>query len=298
MENNSNRKVSNFELKLYSLVDENAKDKPLPKYFNYFIMVLIVLNVFTMILETVEEIYQPYKVIFHSFEIFVIIIFTAEYLIRLITADLAFPSTSRLKSILKYIFSFYGLIDLLAILPFYMPFTSLDLRVVRTLRLLRFLRLFKIARYNNSLELIKSVMYEKRSELGVTCFVIIVVMIIASFLMFYAEHSAQPENFPNVLTCIWWSIVTLTTVGYGDVFPVTGVGRLLGGIIAFLGIGLVALPTGLISAGFLEKINQKSKEEDKKEEELIDKKSENLQDICNHNSDNKHYCPYCGHKLD
>jgi voltage-gated potassium channel len=114
-------------------------------------------------------------------------------------------------------------------------------------------------------------------------------MIIASFLMFYAENKAQPEHFPNVLSCIWWSIVTLTTVGYGDVFPITGIGRFIGGVIAFLGIGLVALPTGIISAGFLEKLNQNNK----------DKNSDkNDNSNCQHTSDHQKYCPYCGHKLD
>lgn len=276
--------------KIFALFSEDTRDKGFPKYFNYFIMTLILVNVVTMILETVKSIYEPYHAYFHAFELFVIAVFTCEYIMRIITADLAFPCGNRLKSILKYMFSFYGLIDLLAILPFYMPFTKLDLRIVRTLRLLRFLRLFKITRYNNSMELIKSVMSEKRSELGVTCFVIIIVMIIASFLMFYAENKAQPEHFPNVLSCIWWSIVTLTTVGYGDVFPVTGIGRFIGGVIAFLGIGLVALPTGIISAGFLEKLNQKNKDKN------TDNKTDNTN--CNHPSDHRGYCPYCGHKLD
>ncbi|MBO7141644.1 MAG: ion transporter [Bacteroidales bacterium] len=282
--------ASALRRKLFTLFSEETRDKGFPKYFNYFIMTLILVNVVTMILETVKSVYEPYHAYFHAFELFVIAVFTCEYIMRILTADLAFPCGNRLKSILKYMFSFYGLIDLLAILPFYLPFTKLDLRIVRTLRLLRFLRLFKITRYNNSMELIKSVMSEKRSELGVTCFVIIIVMIIASFLMFYAENAAQPDNFPNVLTCIWWSIVTLTTVGYGDVFPVTGIGRLIGGVIAFLGIGLVALPTGIISAGFLEKLNSNNKDNEKTQ------KPENKEDT-QHHCDKK-YCPYCGHKLD
>lgn len=285
--------ASAIRRKIFALFSEETREKGFPKYFNYFIMTLILVNVFTMILETVKSVYEPYKTYFHAFELFVIAVFTCEYIMRILTADLAFPSGNRLKSILKYVFSFYGLIDLLAILPFYMPFTNLDLRIVRTLRLLRFLRLFKITRYNNSMELIKSVMSEKRSELGVTCFVIIIVMIIASFLMFYAENKAQPEHFPNVLSCIWWSIVTLTTVGYGDVFPVTGIGRLVGGVIAFLGIGLVALPTGIISAGFLEKLNQNHKDKN------TDKHTgQNDSNSCQHTSDHQKYCPYCGHKLD
>ncbi|MBQ1884457.1 MAG: ion transporter [Bacteroidales bacterium] len=281
--------ASAIRRKIFALFSEETRDKGFPKYFNYFIMTLILVNVVSMILETVQPIYKPYSAYFHAFELFVIAVFTCEYIMRILTADLAFPCGNRFKSILKYMFSFYGLIDLLAILPFYMPFTKLDLRIVRTLRLLRFLRLFKITRYNNSMELIKSVMSEKRSELGVTCFVIIIVMIIASFLMFYAENKAQPEHFPNVLSCIWWSIVTLTTVGYGDVFPITGIGRFIGGVIAFLGIGLVALPTGIISAGFLEKLNQNNK----------DKNSDkNDNSNCQHTSDHQKYCPYCGHKLD
>ena len=287
------QQVSAIRQKLFSLFSEATRDKGFPKYFNYFIMTLILINVVTMILETVKTVYEPYMIYFHSFEILVIAVFTIEYILRLLTADLAYPCGNRIKSVLKYMFSFYGLIDLLAILPFYMPFTNLDLRIVTTLRLLRFLRLFKITRYNNSLELIKSVMSEKRSELGVTCFVIIIVMIIASFLMFYAENKAQPDHFPNVLSCIWWSIVTLTTVGYGDVFPVTGMGRLIGGIIAFLGIGLVALPTGIISAGFLEKLNHKNREKEHPS------KSEGDNDTIGTHSHNDHqkYCPYCGHKL-
>ena len=282
--------ASAIRRKLFALFSEETRDKGFPKYFNYFIMTLILVNVVSMILETVKSVYEPYHSYFYAFELFVIAVFTCEYIMRILTADLAFPCGNRLRSILKYMFSFYGLIDLLAILPFYMPFTKLDLRIVRTLRLLRFLRLFKITRYNNSMELIKSVMSEKRSELGVTCFVILIVMIIASFLMFYAENAAQPDHFPNVLACIWWSIVTLTTVGYGDVFPVTGIGRFIGGVIAFLGIGLVALPTGIISAGFLEKLNEKNK----------DKEPEKEQSTEHHDGEkcHKQYCPYCGHKLD
>ena len=282
--------ASAIRRKIFALFSEETRDKGFPKYFNYFIMTLILVNVVSMILETVKSVYEPYHTYFHAFELFVIAVFTCEYIMRILTADLAFPCGNRLRSILKYMFSFYGLIDLLAILPFYMPFTKLDLRIVRTLRLLRFLRLFKITRYNNSMELIKSVMSEKRSELGVTCFVILIVMIIASFLMFYAENAAQPDHFPNVLACIWWSIVTLTTVGYGDVFPVTGIGRFIGGVIAFLGIGLVALPTGIISAGFLEKLNEKNKDQEPEKEPSTE----------HHDGEkcHKQYCPYCGHKLD
>ena len=295
--------MQNLKAKLYSLVDETDKKKPISRIFNTFIMTLILLNVVSMVFETVKSIYEPFEVYFKSFEWFVIIVFSAEYILRIYTADLAYPCDNKLKSMFKYIFSFYGLIDIISILPFYLPFTGLDFRIVRTIRLMRFLRLFKITRYNDSLNMIKAVIYEKRGELGVTCFVIILVMIVASFLMFYSENDAQPESFPNVLTCIWWSIVTLTTVGYGDVYPITATGRIIGGLISFLGIGLVALPTGLISAGFLEKV-------DKKQEQKTEEKKEENQDD---NKDTKHEtpktkddnfigpvrrCPCCGKELD
>lgn len=153
----------------------------------------------------------------------------------------------------------YRLIDLLAILPFYLPFLiKIDLRFLRILRLMRFFRVLKINRYNNSLNLVVSVIKEKKSDLALTGFVALMVLFVASFLMYYVEGDAQPDKFSNILSCFWWAIATLTTVGYGDVYPITGTGKLISGIIAVLGIGLVALPTGIVSAGFVDKIGKKN----------------------------------------
>jgi voltage-gated potassium channel len=186
-------------------------------------------------------------------------------------------------------------------LPFYLNYTNIDLRVLRMLRLLRFLRVFKIARYNSSMKLVADVIKDKSSEIGVIMGVIIIIMIISSFLMFYAENKAQQEQFPNVLSCLWWAVVTMTTIGYGDVYPVTVAGKVIGSIMALLGIGLVAMPTGIISAGFLEKVNERKEQKRKEAEdnakvdrEKADVEHEGHADI----SDQKHYCPYCGHKLD
>ncbi len=288
--------ATKLERTLYSIVDEESDERPIAKVFNYVIITLILLSVVEMVLETIQSVYDEYYVYLKAFEIFSIIVFTFEFLARVITARLAFNEPNRLKAISKYVFSFYGLVDLISILPFYLPMIGVDLRVVRTLRLLRFLRLFKIARYNDSLSLIKSVMLEKRAEIGVSCFVIIIVMVIASFIMYYAENEAQPEQFPNVLACVWWAIVTLTTVGYGDVYPITLAGKIIGGLIAFLGIGLVALPTGIISAGFLEKINQKAEEiaEAAKAKHGDDHQHTHVA----HDDGQKHFCPYCGHRID
>ncbi|UII21559.1 ion transporter [Fulvivirga ligni] len=226
--------------------------------FDYAIMVLITLNVIAITLETIPSIYQSHKTILQNFEIISIMIFTIEYLLRLYISDLSHPSKSKFKSALKFIFSFYGIIDLLAILPFYIPFAIvIDLRFLRLLRLMRFMRILKMNRYNNSLSLIWSVVKDKRRELIMTGFITLMIILISSFLMFYIEGPVQPNKFPNVFAAFWWAIATLTTVGYGDIYPITAVGKFVSGIIAILGIGVVALPTGIISAGFMEKLKEK-----------------------------------------
>ncbi|MCQ2253326.1 MAG: ion transporter [Bacteroidales bacterium] len=303
-------KLSYWEHLFYMLVDDCDENNRFSRAFRKFMLVLIILSVGEMALETDDDIFIPYKVYFIWFDMFSVWFFSLDYFARIFTAHLCDPDYenhhNRWKSVKKYIFSFYGLVDLLSILPYWLTFTKIDLRVMRLLRLLRFLRVFKIARYNNSIDLIASVFKEKKSDLGVTCGLILIVMILASFMMYYAEHDAQPEAFPNVLGCIWWAIVTLTTIGYGDVYPITAFGKIIGGVIAFLGVGLVAMPTGIISAGFLEKINKdkeleeveanksdivKNREEIEKLKQMLAEREQELQE-------HKAFCPYCGHKLD
>lgn len=307
--------LTKLEIRLNHLVDEDYKEDFLSKYFNHMIMLLILLSVVVMALDTVEFIHRDYKYIIWAFESFTILVFIFEYVVRLLTAHIYYKNDPSVKTktqaMWKYATSFYGIIDIITIAPFYWP----------SLRLLRFLRLFKVARYNKSLTVIKDVMLDKRSEVGVSCFVIIIVMVIASFLMYNVEHDAQPEQFPNVFACIWWAVVTLTTVGYGDVYPITVLGKLVGGLIAFLGIGLVALPTGIISAGFLERIS-KNKSGEPPSADGADTASQPAdgtdavcqsadgQDACQahkklspeqrlHLYDGaRHFCPYCGGKID
>ncbi len=259
--------------KVYNLIEKGAHGSRVNRFFDYFIMSLILLNLAAIVLETVPQIKQPFYWYFKSFEIFSVIIFSVEYLMRIYISDLTHPSTSKTKSVFKFIFSAYGLIDLAAILPFYLPFIiKLDLRFLRILRLMRFFRILKLNRYNNSLNLIWTVMKEKKEELTITVTLTSIILVIASILMFYIEGDVQPNKFPNVFACLWWAIATLTTVGYGDVYPVTSFGKVVSGIIALMGIGLVALPTGLISAGFMEKVNKKHHDHTK--------------------------CPHCGKELD
>jgi len=246
--------------KTYKLIARGDHGSRINLTFDYAIMILIVLNVIAIIFETIPEINKPLRGFLRVFEIVSVIIFSIEYILRIYVSDLTHPSSSRIKSALKFVFSAYGLIDLLAIIPFYLPFLiKVDLRFLRILRLMRFLRILKINRYNNSLNLIWTVIKEKKTELAITGFVTFLILMIASFLMYYIEGQAQPDKFPNIIASFWWAIATLTTVGYGDVYPITGFGKFVSGLIAVLGIGLVALPTGLVSAGFMEKIGKSDK---------------------------------------
>lgn len=286
--------MESIERALYYIVDESDDHNKLSKFFNYFLMVLIILSVGEMALETDETIFNEYKYYFNVFDLFTVMVFSAEYIIRIVTAHLnpKNKGKTRWQSIKDYIFSFAGIVDLLSILPFYVNDIKFDSRVVKTLRLFRFLRVFKMARYNESMKDIVDVIRAKSSEIGVIMGLIMIIMIISSFIMFYAEHKDNSEQFPNVLSCLWWAIVTMTTIGYGDVYPITVWGKVVGSIMAILGIGLVAMPTGIISAGFLEKIDEKKKKAEKEEAE----KEKPKEEITEENK--KHYCPYCGKRLD
>ena len=261
--------------KIFRVVEKGSHGQRFNLIFDYVIMTLILLSVISIIIESVPEINTEYNRLIRGFNVFTIVVFTIEYLLRLYVSDLTHPSSNRIKSALRFMFSAYGLIDLLAILPFYLPMLiKMDLRFLRALRLTRFLRILKVNRYNDSLNLIWTVIKEKKTELAVTGFVTFLILLLASFIMYYVEGEKQPDLFPNILATFWWAIATLTTVGYGDVYPITGLGKLISGFIAIMGIGLVALPTGLISAGFISKIeNQKQNDKNKK-------------------------CPHCGKQID
>ncbi len=223
-----------------------------------FIYVLIIVNVIALILESYKEIKDSYATIFRLIEIFSVIIFTIEYLLRLWVSDI---DKEVKNSRIRFILSPLGIVDLLAIIPFYLPMLfKIDLRVIRILRLLRLLRIFKLGRFSKSLKTINQVLKETKTDLLITLFVAFILLVISSTLMYYVENEAQPQKFASIGHSFWWSIATLTTVGYGDVYPITAMGKILSAIIAFIGIGFVALPTGIISSAFVEKIQkQKSK---------------------------------------
>lgn len=243
---------------IFNLLDEQDKKSRFGRAFEIVIVVLILLNVLAIILESFENLRVNYNREFRLFENFSVVVFTFEYLLRLYVSPLKYPGTTNFKASVKYVVSPIAIIDLLAILPSFLPLLiPIDLRFIRLLRLLRITRLFKLNRYSRSLQLMGSVIREKQTDLAITVFVASVILIFSSTLMYYVEGPVQPDAFPNVVASLWWAIATLTTVGYGDVVPVTTLGKIISGAIALLGVGLIALPTGILSSAFIGKVKDK-----------------------------------------
>ncbi len=223
-----------------------------------FLISLISLNAVALIMSTVEEAYDASPQAFWIFETFTISVFTVEYLLRVwsCTAD---PKYSHpVKGRLRYIVSPVALIDLLAIVPFYatllLPLKGLDFRILRAVRLIA--RVARLSRYSTGAQALDRVIQTRRSELFTVVVVLTVLLLLASSLMYFAEKDAQPEKFANIPQAMWWSIITLTTVGYGDVFPITNAGRILAGLMAIVGVGLFALPAAILGAGFVDELSR------------------------------------------
>ena len=243
--------------RIYNILSVSKKRGDISWYFDIFLIVLILLNVLAIVLESVKTLREQYKQLFEAFEIFSVVVFTIEYVLRVWCANAETKYSKPFTGNLKFAFTPLAIIDLLAILPFYLPFLGIDLRLVRMLRIFRLFRIFKIARYITALTLIRNVFYKKKEELIISLVFTLFMLIIASTLMYYIEHDVQPENFSSIPQTMWWGIETLTTVGYGDVYPFTPLGKVLGGIVAIIGVGLFALPTGILASGFSEELTKK-----------------------------------------
>jgi len=243
--------------RLFVLLHPEIENTKWDKTFNAFIIGLIILNVIAVMLETVPSIYEPHKTLFKYFDIVSVIIFTLEYVLRVWTCNHDPNYSHSVQGRIKYIFSFGALIDLLAILPFYLHvFVGFDLRVLRILRLLKFLRLFRLTAYMNSTRLVINVFKATKNELLLSLVLTLFLIVISSCLVYFCEHTVQPEQFTSIPGTMWWSVITLTTVGYGDMYPITNLGRILTSIILLAGVALFALPAGIITAGFLDEIRR------------------------------------------
>lgn len=219
-------------------------------YFNIGLSLLIFLNTVAIILHTVPSLKAKYDQWFLDFEVISVIIFSIEYVLRVWSCVERDEYKDPFWGRLKFIFSPWGLIDLLAILPFYISFFTTDLGFVRILRILRMLRLFRVSRYFHALRVIQGVILEKKEELLLSMSFIIFTLLISSSLVYYIEHDAQPTVFRSIPDALWWGVNAMTTVGYGDMHPITPLGKFFGGLIAILGVSIFALPTGILASGF------------------------------------------------
>lgn len=213
----------------------------------------IVLNLLVSILYTFSEVRALIGPGLVWMERITVLFFTIDYVLRIWTAKYLYPEVSEREAILKYVCSFTGLVDLLSFFPYYLPiFFPTGTVTFRMIRIVRIFRLFRINAYHDSLSVIGDVINGKRQQLVSSVFIIIILMIASSLCMYSLEHEAQPDVFTNAFSGLWWVASTLLTVGYGDIYPVTELGKVFGIFITFLGVGMVAIPTGIISAGFVE----------------------------------------------
>ncbi len=209
----------------------------LGRWFNLSIQALIVLSLVCFCVETLPDLSPRTQQALYIVEVITVLIFSVEYLLRLFVAD----------NKLRFVFSFYGLIDFAAIFPFYVS-TGIDLRSIRVFRMLRLFRMFKLLRYGTAVQRFRDAFLDIKEELVVFLTATVLAVYVSSVGIYYFECEAQPEHFGSVFHCMWWAVVTLTTVGYGDVYPVTVGGKIFTSIILFIGLGLIAVPSGLFAS--------------------------------------------------
>ncbi|HET6722544.1 MAG TPA: ion transporter [Chitinophagaceae bacterium] len=239
--------------KVHILLHPELGQSKADKAINIFIITLIVLNVIAVMMETVKPLYTNYQKLFDTFDMISVIIFSIEYVLRVWSCTDDPKYKGSIKGRIKYMLSPGALIDLLAFLPTYFyAFLNFDLRILRLLRFFRFFRLFRLTAYTRSAQMIFNVFRSRVNELLLSLTMVLFLIIIASCLLYFAEHNAQPDDFSSIPATIWWAVVTLTTTGYGDMAPITSLGKILAGTIMLTGVALFALPAGIITVGFLE----------------------------------------------
>lgn len=262
--------INNRKKRIFDIIQIGNDEDRASRGFDILIMSVILLNLFLAVFETFESAAR-YQNFLDIAELVTVIIFTVEYLLRVWTSDYLYSDNeNRWTAMLRYMLSFGGIVDLLSFLPYYLPvFFPTGIVAFRMFRVIRILRLFRINAYYDAFNVITNVLKNKKDQLLSSIFIILVLMAASSLCMYSLEHEAQPEVFCNAFSGFWWAAATLLTVGYGDIYPITILGRLFGICITFLGVGMVAIPTGILSAGFVEQYAQlKEIDEDTKDKDM------------------------------
>ena len=238
--------------KIFNIIQIGDKSNRISRAFDVFITITIISNIAVTVLLTFQELSKLFP-LFHMVEIVTLLIFCVEYGLRIWTADALYPEKSKVRARLRFLVSFDGVVDLLTIVPAFF---------------LSGMVIFRLNAKYDSFNVITTVLYEKRNQIISSVFIVMILMLASSLCMYSVEHAAQPEVFRNAFSGMWWSMSTLLTVGYGDIYPITTLGRVMAIMIAYLGVGVVAIPTGIISAGFVEQYQRKSYISNWKQEDM------------------------------
>ncbi|PNK59724.1 ion transporter [Psychrobacter sp. FDAARGOS_221] len=254
-----NQLYQQLRSKTFDIIENDKYQTPLSKFVDKFLIILILLNVSAVIAESVDRLYFPNQHLFNAFENFSIIIFTAEYLLRvwaIVERDKFInPDMPNWKRRWNWIKSPGAIIDIISILPAFMNyFVTVDLRFLRVLRLFR---LLKLTRYFAAMRILLIVLHKEKESFKAVVFILVIMIVTAASGIYVVENQAQPEVFESIPKSMWWAVVTLTTVGYGDVIPVTNLGKFLGAVMTILGVGLAALPAGILASGLASELEQR-----------------------------------------
>ena len=313
---------------VYNNLHNDDYETQFSRAINFLLIFLIIGNVIAVLLESINDVYKVYKIYFDAFENISIVVFSLEYILRFWSVAEKDPFETEWKQRWKYVISGAAIIDLLAILPAYINFfVHIDLRFLRILRLLR---LLKLTRYFVSLQILLRVIEREKGSFQAVIFILLIMIVMAAAGIYVVESRVQPEVFSSIPASMWWAVVTLTTVGYGDVTPITPLGRFLGALITILGVGLAALPAGILANGLANELELRKQQLELKFRDLLEsceidiiddeEKIENIrkevglsteqtQDIvlqlirerkedALEREKNKYcFCPHCGHKL-
>lgn len=287
--------MKKFKRRVYEILVEQPEGDKVANAVTIGILVLIGFNVIISVAETEPTLSAAYPNFFFYFELFSVVVFTIEYVGRLWACTLSDDYKGIVRGRLKAATEPMAIIDFAAIAPFYLQVfvPGLDLRFVRALRLFRLFRVFKVGRYAESFVVLASVIKTRREELAISTVIVLIMVTLSASAMWLCEHEAQPDNFRSVPQAMWWAIITVTTIGYGDVTPITTAGRIVGGVVAYLGICIFALPVGILGGAFIEEMGRQKELKEAAKAASGDDEGEESQGetpgMC---------CPHCGERLD